>query len=57
MKPSFLELNWFVSNRNRQGEWTDGIAVGSKAFLEKVKSLLTFKAKGREILNGAQCNL
>jgi len=38
--------------KGRQGEWTDSIAVGSKAFIEKVKSLLGFKAKGRDIVKG-----
>jgi putative transposase len=36
--------------KGRQGEWTDSIAVGSKAFIEKVKSLLGFKANGRDIV-------
>ena len=38
--------------KGRQGEWTDSIAVGSKAFIEKVKSLLGFKARGRDIVKG-----
>jgi len=36
--------------KGRQGEWKDSIAVGSKAFIEKVKSLLVFKAKGTDIV-------
>jgi len=40
--------------KGRQGEWTDSIAVGSKAFIEKVKSLLGFKAKGRDVVKGAE---
>ena len=34
----------------RQDEWTDSIAVGGKSFIEKVKSLLGFKAKGRDVI-------
>ncbi len=40
------------ARKGRQGEWSDSIAVGSKAFIEKVKSLLGFKAKGRDIVKG-----
>ena len=36
----------------RQDEWTDSIAVGSKSFIEKVKALLGFKAKGRDVMEG-----
>jgi len=38
----------------RQDEWTDSIAVGSKSFIEKVKSLLGFKAKGRDVIEGGE---
>ncbi|EFK11171.1 conserved hypothetical protein [delta proteobacterium NaphS2] len=38
--------------KGRQGEWTDSVAVGSKVFLEKVKSVMGFKAKGRDIIKG-----
>jgi putative transposase len=38
------------AKKGRQGEWTDSIAVGSKAFTEKVKSLLGSYAKGRDII-------
>lgn len=37
-----------------QDEWTDSIAVGSKSFIEKVKSLLGFKAKGRDVIEGGE---
>jgi len=30
------------------------IAVGSKSFVEKVKSLLGFKAKGRDVIEGGE---
>ena len=36
----------------RQDEWTGSIAVGSKSFIEKVKALLGFKAKGRDVMEG-----
>jgi putative transposase len=35
--------------KNRQDEWTDSIAVGNRSFIEKVKSLLGFRAKGRKV--------
>ena len=34
---------------NRQDEWTDSIAVGNRSFIEQVKALLGFRAKGRKI--------
>jgi putative transposase len=37
---------------SRQDEWTASIAVGSESFVEKVKSKLGFKAKGRDITEG-----
>jgi putative transposase len=36
----------------RRDEWTCSIAVGSKAFVEKLKALLGFRARGRKILEG-----
>ena len=36
----------------RQDEWTSSIAVGSESFVEKVKSKLGFKAKGRGVIEG-----
>jgi len=36
--------------QGRQDEWTDSIAVGGKSFIEKLKSLLGFKAKGRDVI-------
>jgi putative transposase len=38
--------------RGRREEWTDSIAVGSVPFVEKVKALLGFRAKGREVTDG-----
>jgi hypothetical protein len=36
--------------KSRQEEWTESIAVGSKSFVEKMKALLRFKAKGRDVM-------
>ena len=33
----------------RESHWTEGIASGSKSFIEKVKQSLGFKIKGRTI--------
>lgn len=38
----------------RQEEWTGSIAVGSQPFVEKVKTLLGFRAKGRKVIEGAE---
>jgi REP element-mobilizing transposase RayT len=38
----------------RKDEWTGSIAVGSRPFVEKVKALLGFRAKGREVIEGAE---
>ena len=38
--------------RIRQEEWSSSIAVGSRAFVENVKSLLGFRAKGRDVIEG-----
>ncbi len=38
----------------RQEEWTGSIAVGSRPFVEKVKALLGFRAKGREVIEGGE---
>jgi putative transposase len=40
--------------RARREEWTDSIAVGSVPFVEKVKTLLGFRAKGREVIEGGE---
>jgi len=36
----------------RQEEWTRSIAVGSRGFVETVKALLGYRAKGREVRGG-----
>ena len=38
----------------RRDEWTGSIAVGSRSFVEKVKALLGFKAKGRNVMEGGE---
>jgi putative transposase len=38
----------------RRDEWTESIAVGSRPFVEKVKALLGFRAKGREVIEGGE---
>ncbi len=38
----------------RKDELTGSVAVGSRAFVEKVKSLLGFRAKGREVIKGGE---
>jgi len=39
--------------KERKEEWTESIAVGSRPFVEKVKALLGFRARGREVIEGA----
>jgi putative transposase len=36
----------------RNDDWTASLAVGSKGFVERVKELLGFRAKGREVVEG-----
>jgi putative transposase len=36
---------------NRENKWTQGIAVGSKTFIEKMKKALGYRAKGRKIIS------
>ena len=35
--------------KDRQDEWTGSIAVGRRSFIDKVKALLGFRAKGRKV--------
>ena len=35
--------------KDRQDEWTGAIAVGNRSFIDKVKALLGFRAKGRKV--------
>ena len=38
------------NNAKRQDEWSDSTAVGSERFVEKMKELLGFRARGRDII-------
>jgi len=38
--------------KNRQDEWTGSIAVGSRFFIENMKALLSFRAKGSAVIEG-----
>ena len=40
--------------KDREEEWTDSIAVGNRPFVEKVKELLGFRAKGRKVIKGKE---
>jgi putative transposase len=40
--------------KSRQEGWTDSIAVGSKSFVEEVKTQLGFKAKGMDVVEGSK---
>ena len=42
------------AGKKRQDEWTSSIAVGSKAFVEDVKARLTFRAKGRDVVEAGE---
>ena len=41
-------------DKKRQDEWTDSIAVGGRTFIDTVKALLGFKAKGRNIIESGE---
>lgn len=41
-------------NNHRKGKWTKSIAVGSKAFVERAKTLLRALAKGRTAREAAE---
>ena len=38
----------------RHEEWTDSLAVGSRPFVDKVKSLLGLRAKGRKVIEAGE---
>ena len=38
----------------RQEEWRRSISVGSRPFIENVKALLGFGAKGRDVIEGCE---
>jgi putative transposase len=39
-----------TDNRGKENKWTQSIAVGVKTFIEKMKEVLGFRAKGRMII-------
>jgi putative transposase len=41
-------------SNNRQDEWTESIAVGNRSFIEKLRALLGFRAKGRKVKEGGE---
>ena len=41
-----------ADNRDKETKWTQSIAVGSKAFVEKVRGVLGYRARGRKIICG-----
>jgi putative transposase len=36
-------------NNNREAKWSQSIAVGSEAYINKIKEALDFRARGRKI--------
>jgi putative transposase len=40
--------------KNRQGDWTESIAVESKSFVENVRARLGFRAKGRDVVESGE---
>jgi putative transposase len=50
----WVEEHFGDGERAGREEWTDSIAVGSVPFVEKVKALLGFRAKGREVIEGSE---
>jgi putative transposase len=45
----WIEAALSVGESEREGDWSESIAVGGKTFIENVKKRLGFKAKGRAI--------
>ena len=46
---NWVEASLQVDESKRESQWTKSLAVGSKTFIEKVKTGSGFKAKGRSI--------
>ena len=40
-----------TDDRDKENKWTQSIAVGSKTFIEKMKKVLGYRAKGRKIIS------
>ena len=45
----WVESKLQADSNETESKWTQGIAVGSKMFIEKIKDALGFRAKGRKI--------
>lgn len=45
----WIETEVRDANSARQPQWTEGIAVGSKAFIDKFKSGIALKTRGRKV--------
>ncbi len=48
-----VEESLVIKGGRRESRWTESIAVGSKAFVEKTKAELGIKAIGREVMGAA----
>ncbi len=46
----WVESSIQSDNFNKENKWTQSIAVGTKAFIEKMKGTLGYRAKGRKII-------
>jgi len=46
---SWVEETLRANSNQRENRWTEGIAVGSNSFVEKVKEKLGYKARGRRV--------
>ena len=45
----WLDTALAESKNGRSGKWTESIAVGEKSFVQKIKDLLGYRVKGREV--------
>ena len=54
-RKNWIEEALKAENHGRKSKWTEGIAVGSKGFVEATKEKLGIRAKGRKVFrnNGA----
>jgi hypothetical protein len=46
----WVDSSMQTDNSDKEDRWTQGIAVGSKPFVEKMKETLGFRATGRKII-------
>ncbi len=47
----WVESKLQAESNETESKWTQGIAVGSKTFIEKIKEALGFRVRGRKIRN------